>query len=288
MPTKEQMRQALMESVRSMDELTPSLKALIYGESGVGKTVAALEIAQALSKKRILYVDAVEGWVSLRNHPKLRENVTRIQYEGLSQLQLIHDLFQAGDEWATQFDFVIFDEISVIAQLDLDRVLEGSVKRDPTKDPDVPVWPDMNAATQRVRRITIAFSRLDLHQIYLSHIREDEDKSKGYKVTRPEFMPKLSTTIRNGLHLVAYMSASEKTVDGNKQYIRSLQVHPSKTVVAKSRIGGLSIHTTVSSLIRQLVEWVGGGVEEVEVADVVDDTTPAILSDDNDPAIEVK
>lgn len=288
MASRAQMLEALKQSVAPLSETKPFIKALIYGESGVGKTVAALQLAQSIKGRgKILYIDAVEGWVSLRNHSGLMDDVIRIKYEGLSQLELIHDLFVAGDDFVKDVEVVIFDEISVIAKNDLDVVLKASLKSDPNKDPDVPTWPDMNANTHRMRKMTINFMKLDVHQIYLSHLREDEDKNLGYKVRRPEFMPKLNTTIREGLHLVAFMKADERKHAGNIEYVRSLQVHPTKTVVAKSRIGGMGIHTTMSDLIKTTVEWMQGKVDTVEVQDVVDDTTSGIFTDD-DPGIEVQ
>lgn len=278
-----------MDSVVPLSEARPNFKGMIYGESGVGKTVAALQLMQAIvpEDKEILYIDAVEGWVSLKNHPGLTDRVTRMQYQGLSQLNLVTDLVREGDEWAAKFGGIVIDEISVIAQLDLDNVVKAQTKNDPDRDPDLPIWPDMNINTHRVRKTVIAMQRLPIHQIYLSHIREDEDKNRGYKVTRPEFMPKTSTTIRNGLHVIAHMSANDKTIDGKKVYVRSLQTHPTKTVVAKSRIGGLGVHCSVDRLITQTVGWIGGQVKEVEAQEVIDDTSLAQYSDD-DPVIEVK
>ena len=289
MASREQMKQALMASVVPLEESTPHLKGMIYGESGVGKTVAALQVMQSIvpKDKAILYLDAVEGWVSLINHPGLKSRVTRMQYQGLSQMNLITELINEGDEWASQFGGLVIDEISVIAQLDLDNVVKAQTKNDPSRDPDLPIWPDMNINTHRVRKALIAMQRLPIHQIYLSHIREDEDKSKGYKVIRPEFMPKTSTTIRNGLHIIAHMTANDKTVDGNKVYVRSLQTHPTKTVVAKSRIGGLGVHCSVDTLIEKINGWIGGKVKEVEIQEVIDDSSLSQYSDD-DPVIEVK
>lgn len=289
MASEAQIREALFASMAPVEETELWFQGLIYGESGVGKTVAAMEIAQAVAKKEILYVDAVKGWVSLRNHPELMRNVTRMPYQGLSQIQAFVDAYTVGDERATRFDTMVVDEISVIAQLDLDNVHKAAVINEAKGvDPDTPQWPEMNANTHRVRRITIALGKLDLNLIFLAHIREDKDAKKGYAVTRPEFMPKTSTTVRNALALVSYMSADEAHIDGKPAYVRKHQVHPTKTVVAKSRIGGLGVHTTTSKLVEVIPEWMGGRVESIEVQDVIDDTTPAHLRDDEDPVIEVQ
>lgn len=289
MPTEAQIRDAVFGSMTDVAEEELFFQGMIYGESGVGKTVAAMEIAQAISKTEILYTDAVKGWVSLRNHPSLMERVTRMKYQGLSQIQAFINAFREGDPRATRFDTLVFDEISTIAQLDLDNVHTAYVKEDRKgTDPDTPQWPEMNANTHRIRRLTIALGSLDVNLIFLSHVRNDKDEKKGYSVTRPEFMPKTSTTVRNTLALVSYMSADESHKDGKPVYVRKHQVHPTKTIVAKSRIGGLGVHTTTSTLCEVIPEWMGGKVETIEVQDVIDDLTPPHLSDRDDPVIEVQ
>jgi ABC-type phosphonate transport system ATPase subunit len=67
-----------------MDEVAQRMKILLYGQSGVGKTVEAMELAQRCTPddKRILYIDTGEGWVSLLNHPQLMRRTTRSGLQG--------------------------------------------------------------------------------------------------------------------------------------------------------------------------------------------------------------
>lgn len=279
--------EALKSSMVEMDTVQPAAKLMFYGESGVGKTVAAMETAQAILPvgKKILYIDAVEGWVSLLNHPGLTDNTQRMEYKGISQLEYLADALPV-DEFFQQFGVIVVDEFSTIAKFDLDTVLKARAKSDPSKDADVPTQPDYLAATERVRRAFMKMAKVNVHQIYLSHVREDKDE-KSKTMTRPAFMPKLSQTIREGLHVVAYMTATEKTVDDKPVYVRALQTHPSKSIVAKSRVGGLGIYSTVSNFNKVLVEWLKGNIETQEVQDVVEDKSDSVARSDDDPAIVV-
>lgn len=279
--------EALKASMVEMNSVQPAAKIMIYGESGVGKTVAASEVAHAICPpgKQILYIDAVEGWVSLLNHPGLTDNVKRMEYQGISQLEYLAEALPV-DEFFQQFGVIVIDEFSTIAKFDLDTVLKARAKADPGKDVDVPTQPDYLANTERVRRAFMKLAKVNIHQIYLSHVREDKDE-KQKTMTRPALMPKLSQTIREGLHVVAYMTATEKTVDDKPVYVRALQTHPSRTIVAKSRVGGLGIHCTISTFNKVLVEWLKGNIETQEVQDVVEDKSESIVRSDDDPAIVV-
>lgn len=278
-----QMLESLNKSLVDLDSTDSYAKVMIYGESGVGKTVAALQIAQAIcpAGKSILYIDAVEGWVSLKNHPGLTDNVVRMEYQGLSQLDALVEALETEESFK-RFGVVVTDELSTFAKIDLDRVLETRSKKDPTKDPDVPTQPDFFANTERVRRATLKMFKFPVHQIHLAHVRDDKDEKQRVMI-RPDFMPKVSKSIREGLHVLAYMTANERQQNGTPVYVRALQTHPTNRVNAKSRVGGLGIHCTVSDFIETLVQWLQGNVETVEVQDIVEDTSDSIVRETDDP-----
>lgn len=284
----DKLMEALKQTLVPMGTVEPFFKGMIYGESGVGKTVAAVQLANAICPvgKRILYIDAVEGWVSLLNHPELKSRVDRMTYQGLSQLDVLGTALK-GD-FKDTYGVIIIDELSTISTRDLDTVLKANAKKDPSKDPDVSSWPDMNATTQRMRRAVMELLKSEIHQIYLSHERNDEDEKKR-KTTRPDFMPKISKTIREQLHLVARMTASEKKdADGNIAYQRAIQTHPTTTIVAKSRIGGLGVHCSVGKLIQVVEQWLQGNVETMEAEQEVINDLASPESDSEDPAIIVE
>lgn len=288
-----QLLEALNKSLVDLETASPTVNIMIYGESGVGKTVAAVEIAQKICPPgmKILYIDAVEGWVSLLNHPGLTNNVRRMVYQGISQLDAAEEAIRAEIAPFDNIGVIVTDELSTIAKFDLDKVLEGRTKKDPTKDPDVPTQPDFFANTERMRRACMKLFRLPIHQVHIAHMRDDKDEKQRVTI-RPDFMPKLSKSIREGLSVLAYMTANERSSsDGSIEYVRALQTHPTTRVVAKSRIGGLGIHCTVSEFISVTRQWLQGNVETVEVQDIVEDTSNSLVRETDDPtsvAIEVE
>src|SRR4030095_208079 len=76
----------LLKLRESLPTLNRYFKACVYGDSGFGKTVWAMKLAQAITPddKTIEYVDHMEGWVSLLNHKGIRDRTHRQKYTGFS------------------------------------------------------------------------------------------------------------------------------------------------------------------------------------------------------------
>lgn len=296
MATKKELLDNLLESMKAPVEDVQNVTGLVYGDSGGGKTVFAVQLAQAIRKwkggnGRILFLDAVNAWRSLKNHPELHDGLVRIPYDGKVQLDLIIEAISWKQPGFQDFDVIILDEMSSMTDRDGDVVLAARSANDPTKDPDVLTQPDMGATTERMRRSIVALLKLPLSIIFVSHVRNDEDKAKGYNVTRPRFMPKFSGTIREGLDFVGHMAAKEQVVGGEITYTRSLQLHPSTTVVAKTRIGGVKPIELPQDFIPKVIDWLNGGgtntVEQdklindksVDVSEIVDDSFAGVTVD---------
>lgn len=241
-------------------------KVLLYGDSGVGKTVLAASLGQD-----IVYVDSAEGWVSLSNHPELLAKVRRLEYQGLSQLETLATYIIDG---SVQCDTLIVDEASTIAILDLDTVLASRSQRDASKDPDVPTQPDFFANTERCRRAFLKLLRLPINVVFVAHLREDKDERTGVTTQRPAFSPKLRASIEQNCHLVARLTANEK----GGEYVRKMQTQPIRGVDAKSRIGGLDRVVENPDLGKILADWTETN-EVPEMSKTPDAVTTTTTSD---------
>lgn len=261
-PDQQKMFAALMETRKSMGELIPFFKGCVYGDSGFGKTVFAMKLAQAVNPpgKTIEYIDFLEGWVALLNHTDegLLKNAHREQYEGISQIEALAEMIKMQIAPFDKIGTVILDEFSSMTKTDLDTVVKSRAAKDSSKDPNVPTQPDFYAGTERARRALTTLLQAKVNVIVVAHIREDK-LSNGQVVTRPAFMPNFSDTFRQMMHLVGHLTAEEFTAeDGSVDYKRSIQVHPTKRVNAKTRIGGLSPNVIPEDLIKATVEWMHG------------------------------
>lgn len=238
----------------------PYFKTLIYGDSGFGKTVFGMQLAQAITPpdKTIEFIDFLEGWVSLLNHPGLTARTSRQQYEGISQIEYLAKAIKAKIPPFDTVGTVILDELSAMAKSDLDVVLKSRAAKDASKDPNAPTQPDFYAATERMRRTVTELLQAQINVIVIAHIREDK-LSNGLVVTRPAFMPAFSDIFRQMMHQVTFLSAEEFTAeDGSVEYRRAFQVHPTRSISAKTRVGDLPTALKGNDLIVAIQEWMRG------------------------------
>lgn len=267
----------LRASMEKLSTASPSFKGLLYGASGVGKTVGSMQIAQTITGDygRILYLDTAEGWVSLQNHPELKERTDRMQYVNLNQIEALCMAMREKLAEFSQIKTVIWDEVSSAADTALDEVVKYRANLDRSKDPDTPTMPDFNTTTSRVRKGVFDLLTVPgLNVILVSHSRQDKD-NRGVEVTRPSFLPKLGQKIKQPLHLMAHMSGNE--VD-EKTYRRIYQVHPTRTIDAKTRVGGLKPQVEYPELIEKITGW---------MAKAIEDNPEDVMVPDHDPEMPV-
>ena len=300
MATANEQLEALLNSMGDpLADKSQNVTGIIYGDNGGGKTITAIKLAKAILEANrrtpedyVLFIDAVNAWRSLKNHPELHGGIIRAPYEGKSQLDILNvalDAVAAGGknpllEKFKRIRVVILDEASSMTDQDGDVVLAAGAAKDDDKDPDILTQPDMGKTTERMRRTITKLLKQDISVIMVCHQRQDEDKAVGYKVTRPRFMPKFSGTVREGLDFVAHMSAAPEHKEGSIGYARKLQCNPTKTVVAKTRVGGLGLYVTPDVFVPTVVKWMKGEGASNETFEVVNDV-PAdstVVKSDND------
>lgn len=287
-PNLAQRMAALNESTKELSsDVAPNARLLLYGDSGSGKSVLSMRIAQRITPpgQSIVYVDTSEGWVSLKNHPPaLRDRTILVEYQGYSQLETLVE----GIAWAKQHPgqqdvmkrwenvgCVLIDEFSVAIRNDLNFMTKARAESPEGvkegKDPYAPMWPDMRHSTHKTSTIERALLGLNLHTIFTCHERIDKDKN-GVTKTTMSLMRETREYVKEPLHLVGRVSADivPGATDTGNLYRRSVQCHPSKTVDAKSRIGNLQISESFNSLIDKLGNWLATGAVPVdEAAEVI-------------------
>ena len=124
---------ALESMMTPIDEFTPNLLSIIYGSSGVGKTVLAFQIAQAITApdKTIAFIDSAQGGAVLLNHPELRARVKRWPWKNREAQNAILSAVEQRLGLFADVGCIIYDEFSNMADSDLkvvsaDRFKHGS------------------------------------------------------------------------------------------------------------------------------------------------------------------
>ena len=299
MPSESQVLEYLYSSMTTMEEASPTANIILYGESGVGKTKEAMEIAQAITPpdKKILFVDSHVGWQTLLNHPELQRRTVRIPWENVAQQQAIIQMIDKKAGRFADFETIVFDEYSSMAKKDLDKVVAARAGDNSGKSDDVGTQPDFYYNTERMRRLMEDMFNLNLNLIVVAHMRYDKD-NRGVEREGPAFMPKLSTTLREMSSVVAKMTATQVTVNDEAIYERMLQVHPTARTIAKCRVGGkngksLPVMLPPDEFRPALVEWLNlkrGSDESDTVYDDLPVESPETDSGDenDDPGFTVQ
>lgn len=284
-PQEQEFLNQLYSRLEDLTEKRASAKVMLYGESGVGKTVAAMQLAQTLAppNKRIIYVDSGVGWVSLNNHTGLKNRTSLFKVRGLSDFDSLATAIEKGLGSFGEVGAIVIDEYSTFADYDLLAVTKSRAARaGGDKDADEPKQPDMGVSSNRMKRYTGPLIRLtDVHVIFVAHQRTDKD-NLSVPIISPAFMPKFNAHLRGLLHLVGYITADEMPLDdeGRQDYKREVQVWPTARVVAKTRIGGYSgVKVSIPEMIYGIREWLGGNRETSETDVIHKD--PAVPTSNN-------
>lgn len=283
MATEAQMLQALADSMDDMDNLVADIKTMLYGESGTGKTVLGMQILQQFTPedKKIIFIDTGRGWVSLNNHPELKRRTKRMQFLGLSQIDILVKAIREGKPGFQDIGGIQVDELSTIQVKDTHVVMIG--RGESTGEFAAPTQPDMGVTTRRMISTFGPLLSLPQNVVVTSHTREDEvkigSKATGKYMVRPGMMPTLSKSLQGMVHEVLYLSADIKApVGGKPTYTQSLQVKPTDKIAAKTRIGGLAPVVSPATYMQALTEWVEGSrptkaaeLDSIDTAIVIQD-----------------
>lgn len=190
------------------------------------------------------------------------------------------------DEFAA-IGCIVIDEASSTADSALDNVLAKRSAADRAKDPDTPTQPDYNTTTNMVRKTYAElFTLPDVHVILTSHTRKDKD-NVGVEVQQPSFLPKLGQKLKQPLHLIGQVSGN--LIEGGEgrepEYKRLIQVHPTRRVDAKTRIGGLPVQVEYKELESKVVQWLAGNGTTIQPRVVARDIDPEHV---NDTPVEIE
>lgn len=219
----------LLARVTTVEERDSYLKILVYGPPGVGKTVFAA------TSPSPLIVDIEKGAHSINNHPDIRGAAKVLPFKSIKQLEILIEAFKDDAPQLAEFKTIVIDSFSELQKRDLDEVVTEQARIDPSRNKYLPTGPDYNMNTEHMRQIASNLRDLDRHIIVTCAVKEEKDEGTGRLLVRPNLTPKLSGTLAGIFDVVAYMSVRNE----GDITVRTLQVHPSNTVTAKTRLGGL-------------------------------------------------
>lgn len=212
-------------------------KVFLYGPPGCGKTVLS-----ATAPKPLIVRIEPTGTVSLYNHPDLLKNVQTFEFLSVVQLEILIDKILADpaafqkrcvESFGYEIETFVVDSMSELQRIDLDTIIAREYKSDPSRNQYTRTWPDYNENTIHMAQLAGKLCKLPMNVIATCHAKDKEDKGKGLTMTMPSLTDVLAEKCAGFFDVFAYMTVND---DGTK---RTLQLSPTKTVTAKTRIGGL-------------------------------------------------
>jgi deoxyadenosine/deoxycytidine kinase len=288
----------LFARMEDLDLLTPDKTFIgcFYGTSGSGKTTTSAALAQQLTGTgRILHLDSSDGYVSLQNFPGLTSGMTRLRITNYADLYGVATAMEKHHPKFKDFDVVILDEFSSMADGTLDEVVTEKTG-DVTSDID---WTYYRSSAQRMIAVLNKLHAIEgLHVIIVAHERKDLLRPKVY-VTSPGFSPKFRDSVMQLMHFVGNCSRVVEGSEAKTTYKFMIQAQLSKLVMAKSRIPGIPTYLDPATTIDVIQNWVYSGQIEVdtssaeEYVDPAEDMLPGegvtsadlVVEDDDEPAL---
>jgi len=220
-----------MVKIEKSDEIRPCLKMLVYGTSGVGKTVFGSTAPAPL------FLDAEGGMLSVSD-----KNIDRIK---TGEFKDVKDVFMFLKNEKHEYKTVVLDSLTEIQKKSMDGILKAN-------DRDMPRINDWGTNIEQTRRMVRNFRDLPLNVIMtaLEHAEKEEDD--GSIVIQPAVQGKtLPQEVMGFMDIVGYMVAREKKNETDKdskektkakiEIVRAIRVQPTATVSAKDRSDKLGI-----------------------------------------------
>lgn len=218
----------LLGKITTADEAVPYLKVFIYGNPGVRKTTFMATAPEPL------IVDVEKGTTSLRNFPETRGTAV-YPFKSITGVETLIDKMGEGNNALDKYETLGIDSFSEMQKRDLDDIVKAAAAADASRNKFLPIGPDYNINTEHMRQIADKLRHLDKHIIVTAHVKEEKDDSTGRILVRPNLTPKLASTLNGIFDVVGYMALDFK----GESPTWTLQVHPTATVTAKTRVGGL-------------------------------------------------
>lgn len=265
------MEQKLLDALakippRSPEELERNVKFFLYGEFGVGKTIAFCRWCKILFEhtgKKGLVVTTDTGMDSIHNHKDLLDFVEVVPYNGLSHLDAIGQAITEGVGGYEIFGAVDLDTISQVQEEYLDWLLEnfefkGDLRDKGTprlgtrglKPQDITSLVDYKMARDNMRGPIKTLVKAPADVWFTAHLREPNfmEAQKGKIVRRPTLTEAVFKLVAREASLLGFMERKGKN--------RTIQFETNPTTVTKSRIKELdNLKVSDDDFLEILTKW---------------------------------
>ena len=183
-------------NIEALEERTPFVNVLVYGEAGVGKTVFA-----STAPRPILWLDSEGGTASISD----KKGIDVARVSGLDTYREAVDYLEANPD---TYQTVVFDSFTETQAHILKGLMRKAKALDPTRDEHLPQFDEYRVATGIMRAIIREFRDLPIHVVITALQREDKDDLTGRVRIRPRLLPTFADELPGFLDAVLYLHAT--------------------------------------------------------------------------------
>lgn len=187
--------------IEKLQDRHQHINGLVYGPSGVGKTVFA-----STAPRPILWLEAEGGTHSIGN----RKDIDIATVTGLEHYR---DALRFLEKNPETYKTVVLDSLTETGAAVMKQIMEAAVAADGSRDKYSPQFGEWGRLTGVMREIVRSFRDLPMHTIITALEREDVDEMTGRTKVRPRMSPTLSDELPGYMDFVGYMYSKGEVID---------------------------------------------------------------------------
>lgn len=246
-----------------IEELDESINMLVYGPSGVGKTVFGG------SADKVLFLAVEQGTVSAKRQGSKAKVWPIEKWSDLEEAYLwLNENPDHGFQW------VVLDSVTQMQQMALRAILDEAVAENGSRDPDIPAIHDHQKWQNMFKRFILAFCDLPVNVLFTALVRNEEDE-EGEPFLTPDIQGKgyqISQYVCGMMSCYGYMKivrAAQKVKNKDGEVVtktiqkRRIIWQDNKTVRGKDRYNVLAPFTEDKTL-QEITDLIKGAPAEVE------------------------
>jgi hypothetical protein len=234
--------------VAPVTEAIEYINLLVYGNSGVGKTVLCGSAQEVPSMRPVLMIDVEGGSFSLRDfYPEV--DVVRV--DSWRDMQTVYDSLYNGEGG---YQTVILDSLTEIQKFSMSTIMRSVKKEDPNRDEEVPGIREWGKNLWQVRAVVRGFRDLPMNVLFTALADHERDQRTGLDKSTVGIQGRSRTEVPGFVDFVVYMYMKFHD-ESNKRFLLTQQTEKE---TAKDRSNKLP-KIVEEPTMQQIHDWIYGG-----------------------------